>query len=113
MATKDSTKPNFQQSIKGLTDYFQALMVKISPRLGFAYLVLMLIGVTSVVYMVSQTMQSVDAGQGTVTNQKLSEYVIPFDQVTISKLKQLNSDNVSPNVSLPSGRINPFSESTY
>jgi len=73
----------------------------------------MLIGITSVVYIVSQTMQSTDVGQGTVTNQKLSEYVITFDRPTIVKVQALRSDNGSLNVTLPTGRINPFSESVY
>lgn len=106
-------KPNFQQSIADITASLRSLMIKVSPHLGFTYLVFMLIGITTVVYVVSQTMQSTDVGQGTVTNQKMNEYVIPFDQTTISKLRTLNSDNTSPVVSVPSGRINPFSESVY
>lgn len=113
MANNDTQKLTMKQSIADMTASLRSLMAKVSPHLGFIYLALILIGITSVVYIVSQTMQSTDVGQGTVTNQKMNEYVIPFDQTTVSKLKSLGSDNGSPNATLPHGRINPFSESVY
>ena len=112
MAT-DISKIDMKQSLADLTLSLRSLAQKISPHLGFIYLTFILIGITSVVYIVSQTMQSTDVGQGAITSQKENEFVIPFDRTTISKLQTLSNENSSPSVSLPSGRINPFSESVY
>lgn len=106
-------KPTMQQSLAELETSARSLWVKVSPHLGFIYLTLMLLGITFVVYLVTQTMGSTDIGQGTVTNQKATEYVIPFDKTTIAKVEALSNENSSPTIVLPTGRINPFSESVY
>lgn len=102
-----------QQSIAELTSSLRSFGAKLMPHIGFIHLVIVLAGITAVVYMVSQTVQSTDVGAGTATNEKLNEYVIPFDQATITKIKDLSSHTSSPDASLPHGRINPFSESVY
>lgn len=107
------TKPTLRQSFNDLLISLKTFGAKISPHFGFIYFALMLAGITAVVYITTQTMQSTDVGQGTEANQKMSEYTITFDQSTITKLKTLSGENNSPTITLPSGRINPFSESIY
>ena len=103
-------KPTIKQSFADLTVSARAVLLKLSPRFGYIYFVLMLLGITSVVYIVSQTMQSTSIGEGVSTSQKLSEYTITLDQSTISQVKALSNNNSSPSVTLPTGRINPFAE---
>jgi hypothetical protein len=107
------TKPTMQQSLGELIVSLRELGAKLMPHIGFIHLVIVLAGITAVVYMVSQTMQSTDVGAGTATNEKINEYTIPFDQTTITKIKSLSTNTGSPSVELPHGRINPFSESVY
>lgn len=109
----DKPKPTFDESLKTLVAWLRSTVQKIAPHFGFIYLIVMLIGITAVVYIVSLTMQSTDIGEGTATNEKLSEYTIVFDRATIAKVQTLSNQNGSLNVALPSGRINPFSESVY
>jgi exopolysaccharide biosynthesis protein len=91
------------------------LVSKVAPHLGFIYLALVLTGITATVYIVNQTMQSTDPGQGTVTKEKATEYVslFNFDTATVNKIRQLTTTSGNTDSSLPSGRINPFSESVY
>lgn len=96
-----------------MTASFRSMGAKILPHLGFIYFTLMLTGITAAVFLITQTIQSTDIGQGTATNQKLSEYAIPSDQATISKVKALSENTTSSSTALPGGRINPFSESVY
>ncbi len=46
----------------------------------------------------------------TDTTQVMPPAVQPFDQATIDELSELDDTNSSTDISLPSGRINPFSE---
>lgn len=108
-----SKQPSMQQSIVELQTALSEFWAKITPHLGFIYLTFMLISITFVVYLVTQTMQSTDIGQGAATNEKATEYVIPFDKTTIEKVEVLSNENSSPTIALPAGRINPFSESVY
>lgn len=113
MAAPNTPKPTLQQSFASTVAMVQPVVQKIIPHLGFAFLICMLLGVTAVVFLVGQTMQLTSTGEDTATSQALSEYAIPSDQATISKLQALSNDNTSPNITLPGGRINPFSESVY
>lgn len=107
------TKPTMQQSLSELLVSMRELGAKLMPHIGFIHLVVVLAGITIVVYTVSQTMQSTDVGAGAATSEKINEYTIPFDQATITKIKSLSANTGAPSVELPHGRINPFSESVY
>ena len=107
------TSPTLQQSLGELATSARELGTKLMPHIGFIHLVIVLAGITAIVYTVNQTLQSTDVGAGTATNEKINEYVIPFDQSTITKIKSLSSNVSSPSAALPHGRINPFSESVY
>ncbi len=107
------TKPTLKQSFADIVASLRVVFAKVSPRLGFIYFSILLAGITGVVFITTQTMQSTDIGQGTEATQKMNEYLIPFDQSTVAKLKALNSEGSSLKVTVPTGRINPFSESVY
>jgi exopolysaccharide biosynthesis protein len=106
-------KPSVQQSLAEFTASLRSFGAKVMPHIGFIHLVIVLAGITTVVFMVSQTIQSTDVGAGTATSERLNEYSIPFDQATITKIKDLSSHTSTPSAALPHGRINPFSESVY
>lgn len=112
-APTSPNKPTLKQSLSDFTNSLNSLAQKINPKLGFIYFCLLLIGITFVVYLASKTMQSTDTGGSAATSQKVAEYSIPFDKKTITKIKSISTKNESPNISLPTGRINPFSESLY
>ena len=109
----DKPKPTIDQSLKTFGVWLRATTQKIAPHFGFIYLSIMLVGITGVVYIVSQTMQSTDTGEGIGSTEKLSAYTMSFDRTTITKVQTLSNQNGSLDVTLPSGRINPFSESVY
>lgn len=113
MATKDTTKPTLQQSLNDVIASVRAFTTKVAPHLGFLYLSFVLGSITVVVYIVSQTLQSSDIDQTTTTNAAVSQYDISFDKATISKVQALSNNNAVPSAALPTGRINPFSESVY
>jgi hypothetical protein len=113
MTPQKDSKPTLQQSIAEIVVVLRALVAKISPHFGFMFFSLMLIGITSVVYIVNQTMQSASTGQSATAEKTASDYSIQFDQATITKLKNLSDTNATSGVTLPSGRINPFSETSY
>lgn len=86
---------------------------KLEPKLSFVYAVILLLGLTFVVYLVSQTLNG-NSSTSTVQNSsevQIDDYSVSFDQPTISKIQELD-DNSSSNTSitLPAGRINPFAE---
>lgn len=110
-----SEKQTFQQSFADATVSLRELGAKISPHLGFIYLAFILAGVTATVFVVNQTMQSTDLGAAAVTSEKANEYVslFNFDASTANKIKLLSTTNGTDTITLPSGRINPFSESVY
>lgn len=114
MATENTPKPTMQQSIADLTGKLRTISAKVLPHFGFIYLSLILVGITAVIYLVGQTMQSSDVGNAAITKEKEGEYttLFLFDPTTRMQIKNLSDDNNST-ATLPHGRINPFSESVY
>lgn len=115
MANVGKNQPSMQQSMADLVLAIRSLTSKVVPHLGFIYLSLMLLGITTVVYLVGQAMQSSEIGQASITKEKEAEYtsLFVFDPTTLKQIKTLGNENSSAAMTLPSGRINPFSESVY
>lgn len=105
---KSPEKPAKQSlNLRDLKNQFKAFLNTVRPHLGFAYTLVLLTGVAAAGYLVLQTLHSSDAVSTSDSRDK--SYSLDFDLTTMSKVHKLNNtDNVS--VSLPDGRINPFSE---
>lgn len=98
-------------STKELLDSLRASVKKIEPHLGFIYTVILLLGVTLTVYLVSQSLQTPATTLSSDATADTNSFSIRFDDTTVKKIQALNDyENQSFDVSIPDGRINPFAE---
>ena len=89
------TKKTVQQLYADTVVSLRKVGQQVLPRLGYIYILLL---VCSLAYVVP-------GADITTTN-----FTMSFDTATIAKVKALNGNTTNMNVSLPSGRINPFAE---
>lgn len=85
--------------VKPLSTFFKRHLV-------LMFIVLALSALIYAVVMVNMILQQSSAGESTAG----SKYELRFDQETIDKIDDLRSRDQAVDVTLPSGRINPFSE---
>lgn len=98
------------QSNTELVDSLRKVVRKIEPHLGFVYTVILLVGITLTVYLVTQSLRITTPSTVTTTTNENS-FSISFDDATIKKIQTLNDyENQSFDVSIPDGRVNPFAE---
>ena len=109
MVNSEKKPVSLGQSLAGIKGSLKHISSKLSPHIGFVLIVILLLGITSVVYFVSQSIQSTSMVN---SNQQTngSGFLIKFDQATIEKVRALNDRPVAPTINLPNGRINPFIE---
>ena len=102
------TKKSASESFAEIGTSLKKTWLKIEPRIGFFYTVALLLGITYSVFLVSQSLSG--ASSAVELEQKASNYSTKFDTKTIEKVRELNDNASSVDVSLPGGRINPFME---
>lgn len=100
--------PKKKQSLNlsELTTMLKPLGVLFKRHLVLIFIVLTLLALIYAVVTVNTILQQGSTTADTATN----KYDTRFDQATIDKINQLSNRDQTPSVSLPSGRINPFSE---
>ena len=107
MATASEKPAKTSLNLADIQAQLKALLEKLRPHIGFAYTILLVLGLAAVGYFVLQTLHSSDAINTSESRDK--SYSLNFDYTTMSKVHALNNtDTVT--ITLPSGRINPFSE---
>lgn len=97
---------------RDLQSQFRELTKKLAPHFGSVFYIVLLLGVTTTVFMVGQRLGLSGYSSGEVVETPTdTSYSTSFDAVTIKKLRDLSeSSNKQANMSFPGGRINPFAE---
>ena len=110
------TKKTVQQLYADTVVSLRKVGQQVLPRLGYIYILLLVCSLAYVVSTVNQTFDSADALSSSDTaplpgaDITTTNFTMSFDTATIAKVKALNGNTTNMNVSLPSGRINPFAE---
>jgi len=106
----DKPKQSLSDSFKDISLQVKAFWQRVQPHLGFMYATVLLLGITYVVYIVTQSLNS-NIAPSAATPHATNDFSIRFDDATINKVRALSGNgSANTNVTLPEGRINPFSE---
>lgn len=100
-------KKTFQQSLSEAGELFRKLAKSFSAYAGFTYLVMLLVGITMVVFLVTQGLQQ-NTTSADLSQKQSASYSLIFDQTTIQRIKALASKTQTPSPN--PNRPNPFTE---
>ncbi len=114
MSDQKNPKKTFAQLLADTKSSLYKIGQKILPRLGYLYILLLVCAVAYVISTVNQTFDLSSSSNTTSTtpspDTSSTNFTFSFDAATVAKVKALSSGQANMTVTLPSGRINPFSE---
>jgi hypothetical protein len=116
MADQTKPKQTISQQLADMKGGLRKIGQQISPRLGYFYILLLVCAVAYVVSTVNQTFDQSGTISSNVNSSQsaqdasTTDFTFSFDAATVAKVKALSSGAANMSVSLPAGRINPFSE---